>query len=243
MSAADQPNRYPCDQVVPIEQEPRHHLVIENEFVRGFVVEIAAHERTLCHHHPQDYLMYVASGSEIVSAAKNEEPKLLNYSDGECELSAAGMTHVVENLGEKPFRNIVVELQLRSASLRRSAAPKPIRGDARITPHFEDDRAAIFVVELASSAEVEVGGPAVIATPYGSVLNPEYPGKIIIKANPISDLAWVPAAEQAILWGTAPADRRVVVFMIGLRSDEALATVRAPNDPLKRLHAQSDEPE
>ena len=110
MSAADQDNRYPCDQVVPIEQEPRHHLVIENEFVRAFAVEIAPHDRTLCHHHPHDYLLYVAGDAEIVSAARDEEPKRLSYRDGECELLAAGLVHVVENSRDTPFRNIVVEL-------------------------------------------------------------------------------------------------------------------------------------
>jgi hypothetical protein len=32
---------YPCEHAVAIEQEPRHHLVIANEFVRSFAVEIA----------------------------------------------------------------------------------------------------------------------------------------------------------------------------------------------------------
>jgi hypothetical protein len=226
MSASSSDKRYPCDQVVPIEREPRHHLVIENEFVRGFAVEVAAHDRTLCHHHPHDYLVYVATEAEIVSAARDQEPKRLSYVDGECELSSAGMTHVVENVGEKPFRNVVAELLPAAGALRRGADPQLIRGEAKIVPQFDDDRAAVFVVHLSSSAEVEVRGPALIATPYGSVLNPEDPGTITIKPNPISGLAWVPAEEQAVLWGTAPASARVVVFMIGLRSDEALAGVR-----------------
>ena len=225
MVSAEKENRYPCDQVVPIEQEPRHHLLIENEFVRAFAVEIAPHDRTLCHHHPHDYLMYVAGDAEIISAAREQEPKRLSYSDGECELLSAGMVHVVENLGQKPFRNVVVELQPRSAVLRRGVGPKLIRGDARITPHFKDDRAAIFVVELASDAEVEIAGPAVIATPYRTVLNPEYPGRIRAKANPISDLAWMPADERLILSGTASAGRKAVIFMIGVRSDEGLGGV------------------
>ena len=37
---------YDCKHAVEIEQEPRHHLVFSNEFVRGFAVEIAPHDRT-----------------------------------------------------------------------------------------------------------------------------------------------------------------------------------------------------
>ncbi len=108
--------RYSCAHVVPIEQEPRHHLVIENEFVRAFAVEIAPHDRTLCHHHPHDYLLYVAGDAEIISAARDEEPKQLSYRDGECELLEAGLVHVVENLGDTAFRNVVVELLPGSSS-------------------------------------------------------------------------------------------------------------------------------
>ena len=74
--------------------------MIENEFVRAFAVEIAPYDHTLCHHHPHDYLLYVVGDGEIVSAARDEEPKKLSYSDGECELLEAGMVHVVENLSD-----------------------------------------------------------------------------------------------------------------------------------------------
>ncbi|MFZ0314317.1 MAG: cupin domain-containing protein, partial [Candidatus Korobacteraceae bacterium] len=112
---------YDCKHVVEIEQEPRHHLVFSNEFVRGFAVEIAPHDRSLCHHHPHDYLLYVASGAEIVSAARDEEPKKLSYRDGECELLEAGLVHVVDNRSDTPFRNVVVELLPRAGELGRGA--------------------------------------------------------------------------------------------------------------------------
>jgi quercetin dioxygenase-like cupin family protein len=155
---------YDCKHVVEIEQEPRHHLVFANEFVRGFAVEIAPHERSLCHHHPHDYLLYVARGAEIVSAARDEEPKRLSYSDGECELLEAGLVHVVENLSGTPFRNVVVELLPRTGGLRRGAGPDIIRGEAKVTPIFADEQAAIFSLEIEPGAEVEVSGPAVVAS-------------------------------------------------------------------------------
>ena len=168
--------RYSCAHVVPIEQEPRHHLVIENEFVRAFAVEIAPHDRTLCHHHPHDYLLYVAGDAEIISAARDEEPKKLSYRDGECELLEAGLVHVVENLGDTAFRNVVVELLPGTDGLRRGDAPKVIKGEddgiqlfeeTKVTALFDDDRAAIFSIEIEPGAEVEIFGPALLATPYG----------------------------------------------------------------------------
>ncbi len=206
---------YDCQRVVEIEQEPRHHLVFANEFVRGFAVEIAPHERSLCHRHPDDYLLYVALGAQIVSAARDEEPKQLSYRDGECELLEAGLVHVVENLGDTPFRNVVVELLPRAGELQRGAGPYIIRGAATVAQIFDDERAAIFSLEIEPGAEIELSGPAVVATPYGNRLDPDAIGDIEVKPNPVCDLAWIPPGRAAILAGAWEGPARAIVFQIG----------------------------
>ncbi len=165
------------------------------------------------------------AGPRSLALRSEEEPKRLSYRDGECELAPAGLVHVVENLSETPFRNVVVELLPAAGTLRRGADPKLIRGEVKIVPHFEDDRAAVFLVHLSSNAEVEVCGPALMATPYGGVLNPEGSGKITVKANTVSDLAWVATGELATLRGSAPAARKIVVFKIGPKNDEESGTL------------------
>src|ERR1700734_2483992 len=114
---------YDCSEPVEIEDEPHHHLIIANEFVRALAVEVPPHVRTLCHHHPHDYLLYVARGAAIISAAREEEPKKLNYVEGECELSEAGLVHIVENLSDHSFRNVVVEFLPASSKLKRGRDP------------------------------------------------------------------------------------------------------------------------
>jgi len=233
---------YDCKHVVEIEQEPRHHLVFSNEFVRGFAVEIAPHERSLCHHHPHDYLLYVASGAEIVSAARDEEPKQLSYRDGECELLEAGLVHVVENLSGTPFRNVVVELLPRAAPLRRGAGPDIIRGEAKVTPIFDGERAAVFSLEIEPGAEIEVSGPAVVATPYGNRLNPDAVGNIEVKSNLVCDLAWIPPRREAVLWGCREGPERAIVFQVGATNEEFSAEPKS-HDPVRSLRARADEPE
>lgn len=207
--------RYSCEHVVPIEQEPRHHLVIENEFVRAFAVEIAPYDRTLCHHHPHDYLLYEVGDGDIVSAARDEEPKKLSYHDGECELSPAGLVPVVENLRDTPFRNVVVELLPGTASLRRGDAPKVITGDARVTKPFEDERALIFLLEMKGGSEVLISGPAVVAgSPHGAALDPHEPARLI-SLNDFIHLAWFPPACQGILRGFEDPTERALVFQVG----------------------------
>jgi hypothetical protein len=239
MKAADEQNRYPCDRVVPIGQEPRHHLVIENEFVRVFAVELAPHDRTLCHHHLHDYLVYVAGDADVVSAERNQEPKTILYKDGECELGFAGMVHVVENLGEARFRNIVAELLPGVVALRRGAIPKLGRGEGGITPLFGDERVATFEVAMKSGSEVDLQGPAVVATPYGNSLKPEYSAGIIVKHNPISDLSWIPQGRKAVLWGSCDDVERAIVFQLGRIDQEFVPCPKAGN-PRQSLRGRAD---
>ncbi len=234
--------RYSCQHVVPIEQEPRHHLVIQNEFVRAFAVEIAPHDRTLCHRHPHDYLLYVVGDGDIISAPRNEEPKKLSYRDGECELLEAGMVHVVENLANTAFRNVVVELLPGAAGLRRGAAPQVIKGDANVTRLFNDAQATIFRVEIEPGADVGISGPSVVATPYENKLNPDALVDIEVKPNPICDLAWIPPHQEAILWGCWEQTERAIIFQIG-RSEEQGVAVMKVRDPVRSLRAHADEGE
>ncbi len=234
--------RYSCAHVVSIEQEPRHHLVIENEFVRAFAVEIAPHDRTLCHHHPHDYLLYVVGDGDIVSAARDEEPKTLSYRDGECELSPAGLVHVVENLRDTPFRNVVVELLPAVGAVRRGDAPKVIKGEANTTQLFDDGRAAIFEADIESEAEVAVFGPAVVATPYGDRLTHKDLGRITLTPNSISDLTWIPPGHQETLRRWQNAGERALVFQVG-RTDDQLLPVEKRGEPRKILRAHADESE
>ena len=231
---------YDCSRVVEIEDEPRHHLVIANEYVRTFAVEVGPHERTLCHHHPNDYLIYVASAAEIISAARDEEPKRLNYADGECELSRAGLTHVVENLGDQPFRNVVVELLAAASTLRRGLAPQKISGDAEVRQVFDDMRAAIFEIEVEPGAELAVAGPAVVASPYGNELTPDALGDVEVKHNSICDLAWIAADREATLFGCWKQAVSLLVFRVG--STEANASIGSVlREPLKSLCAHAKE--
>jgi hypothetical protein len=239
---------YDCSHVVDIADEPRHHLVLANEYVRAFAVEIPPHVRTLCHQHPQDYLLYSASGSEIISAARDEEPKRLSYRDGECELLSAGLVHVVDNIGENSVRNVVVELLPRAGALRRGAGPSRVSAETYAVQIFDktstdellvEDRAAIVLVKVEPGAEVEISGPAVVATPYGNKLNPDAIGDVEVKSHSVCDLAWIPPGGTVILWGCWEQTESAIVFQIG-RTDEQGFAVSHVRSPLRSLQAHAE---
>ena len=231
-------DEYPCDKVVPVEQEPRHHLVIANEFVRALAVEIAPHDRTLCHHHAHDYLLYVAGDAEIVSAARDEGPKTLSYRDGECELLTAGLVHVVENLGDAAFRNIVIEFLPPAAELRRAGEPRAkgsVEGCldtggtiARIRQVFDDSgTASVYAISLQGDAEAEVLGPAIVASPYEDEMELEEFGRATIELKRFSDLAWLPPRRNAMLRNRGNGSARMVVFQLGCSDGHGFSSIEA----------------
>ena len=208
--------RYPCEHVVPVEQEPRHHLILANEFVRFFVVDIAPHERTLCHHHAHDYLMYVAGDAEIVSAPRAGAPKTLTYHDGDCEVSSAGLVHVVENIRDTRFRNLLVEFLPGVGDLRRGAALTLAQEDVKIRPCFDDQRASVSLLQLENGSQVEISGPAILASPYGSEVEVVAPRSIRVLKT-FGDTAWIEPGARAMLRNRARHPARAVSIALGHR--------------------------
>ena len=209
MSAA-----YDCSQPVDIADEPHHHLVIANEYVRAFAVDVPPRTRTLCHRHPHEYLLYVAQGAEIVSAARDEEPKKLNYVAGECELSKAGLVHVVENPGDAAFRNVVVELQPGAAELRRGTEPVLLAGEAALERILNTESGEVVTIDLAPGGEIEIAGPAVLSSPNGAVMVRELE-EYDIALDDFRKLLWVCAPRKLGIGNRGERPTGVVVFQLG----------------------------
>ena len=205
---------YDCSHVVDVGDEPCHHLVLANEYVRAFAVEVPPQSRTLCHRHPHDYLLYVASGAEVISAARDEEPKRLSYADGECELSKAGLVHVVDNRSRHAFRNVVVELQPEAMKLRRGGAPLLTSGAGKIDHILGEKAGAVCVINLEAGAEAECAGPAVLAAPYEPVMVREIE-EYDVALDGFRKLMWVCAPRSVGIRNPGNEPARVLAFQVG----------------------------
>jgi hypothetical protein len=90
--------------------EPHHHLKIENEYVRAYYVEVPPHEDTLLHQHDHDYLFVTLGATEVINAVLGKPEVKLALKDGEVRFTRGGFAHIARNLGDKPFRNVTIEL-------------------------------------------------------------------------------------------------------------------------------------
>ena len=161
--------------------------------------------------------MYVAGDANIVSAPRDDEPKTHAYQDGDCELSPAGLVHVVENLTETNFRNLVVELLPGFDDLRRGPVPTNGLGDAKVRPCFDDERVSVFLMELASGSQVGTFGPAIVASPYENEVELAAPQGSTRTPKQFTDLAWIPRGAAATLRNYDKHPAKAVFIAVGRR--------------------------
>lgn len=143
---------------VEITSEPSHHLILQNQYVRVFQVEVAPHAATLMHRHSHDYIFVTLGASEVSNEVAGKPPVTLKLQDGEVRATDGGFAHVARNLAATPFHNVTIEL-LQDDKARTSPPPK-----------WDDDRSLqvlhggtqqiLFVKDgvRVSEAELQVAG-------------------------------------------------------------------------------------
>jgi quercetin dioxygenase-like cupin family protein len=95
---------------VEITSEPSHRLVVENEYVRTFQVEVAPKAATLLHRHRHDYLFVALGDSHVANEVADKPAVELTLADGEVRFVPGNFAHVARNLSDQPFRNVTIEL-------------------------------------------------------------------------------------------------------------------------------------
>ncbi|MBZ5527335.1 MAG: hypothetical protein LAN71_05470, partial [Acidobacteriia bacterium] len=93
---------------VPITGEPRHHLSLENAWVRAFRVEVAPRDSTLLHEHARDYVYVTLGPADIVNAVWGKPEAHAQLADAEVRFARGNFAHVARNLSEQPFRNLTI---------------------------------------------------------------------------------------------------------------------------------------
>jgi quercetin dioxygenase-like cupin family protein len=102
---------------VEITAEPHHHLVLQNDYVRVFSVEVTPKDATLMHRHRHDYVYVTLGNAEISNEVAGKPAVKVTLQDGEAKFSAGDFAHIARNVGSTSFRNITVEL-LQDAKMR-----------------------------------------------------------------------------------------------------------------------------
>jgi hypothetical protein len=102
----------PAQTVIPLAQEPHHHLALHNEYVNVYQVEVAPHDAVLLHRHDADAISVMMSDAEVTVRAPGKPDVRQKLVDGQIRLQARGYVHATAIEGETTYRNVTVELLL-----------------------------------------------------------------------------------------------------------------------------------
>jgi quercetin dioxygenase-like cupin family protein len=186
---------------VAITAEPHHHLVLQNQYVRVFKVEVPPHEATLMHYHSHDYIYVTLGATEISNEVKGKPPATVKLQDGEVRFTAGNFAHIARDLASTPFRNITIEFMQdqQAHGLRRKwKEERGLQVFSGGTQHilFVEDGVRVSDIELQSAGVLPKhhhSGPHLVVALTDLVIRSQVPGatgsNVELKAG---DVKWVP---------------------------------------------------
>ena len=152
------------ERVVPANEEPRHVVKLENEWVRIIDVEIPEGEQTLYHTHSLDYPYVLVTSVTLYNQIHGQEPKdakmqagFVGYYDA---ASKGAYTHRFINRGPGTFRAIGIELMTPRPDTAPPSTPlPPLPGTETV---LDNARVGAYRIRLAPGASL---GPITIPGP------------------------------------------------------------------------------
>lgn len=148
---------------VPLSQEPHHHLVLENDYVRVFRVSVPARAATLLHQHDVPYLYLSLGPADVVNAVQGKPEGRIVMADGQVGYSPGHFAHIARTDAGSTFDNVTIEL-LRPQGEPRNLCDKVVPGETgpcfhekRLnsytnSPLFETDEIKVFSLEMQPKA-------------------------------------------------------------------------------------------
>ena len=204
------------DAVVAISDEPHHHLIIDNDVLRAYAVEIGPGERTLCHQHLHHFLMYIAGSGQVRSTPQKGRASEHEYKDSDCEFFDEGLVHVVENLGREPFRNLIVELLPGAGGVQRQGLPFASVAGVQAKHLYSGEKICAQLFELRAGSQTQVTGPAVVAPSNGHALELITPEAGVRKLQYFRDLGYVEPGSTGLLRCEGDSPVAVLVVSVGV---------------------------
>ena len=98
----------------PIKVDAKHYKVeFENDRVRVLRITYGPHEKSVMHHHPASVAVFLTDGQSRFTMADGKTQDV-PMKAGSVQWSEAGK-HLPENVGDKPFELVLVELKTKGA--------------------------------------------------------------------------------------------------------------------------------
>jgi hypothetical protein len=221
--------------LVPITNEPHHRVVLSNDYVHVYNVQVPPLDATLIHQHDLPYLYVVLGPADLVNVVVGKPETHLTYQDGDVRYSPGGFAHLVRTDSGTPFHNITIEL-VRPQGTAKNLCQEVIPGQPTSCPqqaaagkkaseqssdddipYFETDELKVDLIKVSNFKDYVDGAPALpslLVALSNANLNVNLGGEHISFLHE-GDVLWLPAGVH-----------RHIVDFLGTRSSFLLISFK-----------------
>jgi len=96
--------------MVTMDEEPHHHLVLKNDIVKVYAIDLEPHDGFLMHRHDRDDIAIVLRDATTVNTSPGQADVLTISKTGDVRFSRSPRVHSVRNIGHTPYSIISVDL-------------------------------------------------------------------------------------------------------------------------------------
>ncbi len=154
---------------VPVEQEPAHRLVLQNEYVRVFEVWLPPGNATLWHVHRHDGASVRLAAATIEDQPMDGAAETFGLRRGQVTYGATptARTHRVRNVGETHFHIVYIELLGLSGGGANQAADRSVgaESDPRVVLENDRVRALRRILAPGESTDMHVHASRAVGVP------------------------------------------------------------------------------
>jgi hypothetical protein len=157
--------------IIPLASEPHHHLVLHNQYINLYQVEVALHDSVALHRHDFDAISIMMSDSQVTVSTPGKPGAQFQLVNGQIRLQPLAYVHSTVIDGGAPYRNVTVELLLaqEGAHNRCSAVIPTLPVDCSSKqdsasaegvieqPQFETDQTVVSLTRLLPGHEITLG--------------------------------------------------------------------------------------
>jgi uncharacterized Zn-binding protein involved in type VI secretion len=142
--------------VITMDQEPHHHLVLQNDYAKVFSVEVSPGDSIVLHRHDGDTVA-IAIGDQLVTVGIPGKPDVhQKNADAQVRLQRSGYMHSTHVDGDTPYHTVAVELIRPQTNFHNVCAEVLVGQPLNCTDSGKKDSAAYSSETLLESGETEV---------------------------------------------------------------------------------------
>jgi len=158
------------DAAITMDEEPHHHLVLQNGLVKVFEVELPPRDAFLMHRHDTDDVAVLLGAATTVSTAPGQADVLTMTKPGEVVFARSGRVHSVRNIGQTAYLMVAIDLlkpqtgarnlcgaQVRDTKPDCPSSASPDSNARSDVPQFETDQIRVTLARVPPRQEASFG--------------------------------------------------------------------------------------